>query len=104
MFTLLKKKDKRNAKIHFNDEQLTNFKELKRRLCNPPVLHLPDFSQPVHLRTDASKFAMGGVLFQVVDGVEHSIAYTRRKMKPAELNYPTQQQELLAIVHALAAF
>ncbi|KAG2989993.1 hypothetical protein PC128_g22218 [Phytophthora cactorum] len=25
-------------------------------------------------------------------------------MKPAELNYATQQQELLAIVHALAAF
>jgi hypothetical protein len=42
--------------------------------------------------------------FQVVDGVERSIAYTSRKMESAELNYPTQQQELLAIVHALAAF
>ncbi|KAG3080218.1 hypothetical protein PI125_g20501 [Phytophthora idaei] len=104
MFTLLKKKDKRNAKIHFNDEQLKNFKELKRRLCSPAGLHPPGFSQPMHLRTDASKFAVGGVLFQVVDGVERPIAYTSRKMKPAELNYPTQQQELLAIVHALAAF
>ncbi|GMF52875.1 unnamed protein product [Phytophthora fragariaefolia] len=61
MFTLLKKKTKRNAKIHFSDEQLRNFKELKRRLCNPPVSHLPDFRQPMHLRTDASKFAVGGV-------------------------------------------
>ncbi|KAE8875052.1 hypothetical protein PF003_g40822 [Phytophthora fragariae] len=104
MFALLKRKNKRNAKIHFSDEQLKNFKELKRRLCNPPVLHLPDFKQPMHLRTDASKFAVGGVLFQVVDGVERPIAYTSRKMKSAELNYPTQQQELLAIVHALAAF
>ncbi|KAG3095734.1 hypothetical protein PI124_g8249 [Phytophthora idaei] len=104
MFTLLKKKDKRNANIHFNDEQLKTVKELKRRLCSPPVLHLPDFSQPMHLRTDASKFAVGGVLFQVVDGVERPIAYTSHKMKPAELNYPTQQQELLTIVHALAAF
>ncbi|KAG2777578.1 hypothetical protein PC129_g22194 [Phytophthora cactorum] len=104
MFTLLNKKDKRNAKIHFNDEQLKNFNELKRRLCNPPVLHLPVFSQPMHLRTDASKFAVGGVLFHVVDGIERPIAYTSRKMKPAELNYPTQQQQLLAIVHALAAF
>ncbi|GMF26696.1 unnamed protein product [Phytophthora fragariaefolia] len=104
MFALLKKKTKRNAKIHFSQEQLKNFKELKRRLCNPPVLYLPDFSQPMHLRTDASKFAVGGVLFQVVDGVERPIAYNSRKMKSAELNYPTQQQELLAIVHALAAF
>ncbi|OWY92619.1 Retroelement, partial [Phytophthora megakarya] len=53
MFTLLKKKNKRNAKIRFSDEQLKNFNELKRRLCNPPVLHLPDFKQPIHLRTDA---------------------------------------------------
>ncbi|KAJ8524886.1 hypothetical protein ON010_g16230 [Phytophthora cinnamomi] len=104
MFNLLKKKTKRNAKIHFDDEQLKNFKELKRRLCNPPVLYLPDFTLPMHIRTDTSKFAVGGVLFQVVDGVERPIVYTSRKMKSAELNYPTQQQELLAIVHALAAF
>ncbi|GMF44415.1 unnamed protein product [Phytophthora fragariaefolia] len=107
MFALLKKKNKRSAKIHFSNEQLHNFKELKRRLCNPPVLHLPDFRRPMHLRADASKFAVGGILIQVVDGVERQIAYTSRKMKPAEpaeLNYPTQQQELLAIVHTLAAF
>ncbi|KAG2780377.1 hypothetical protein PC129_g9843 [Phytophthora cactorum] len=48
----------------------------------------------MHLRTDASKFAVGGVLYQVVDGVERPIAYNSRKMKSAELNYPTQQQEL----------
>ncbi|KAJ8574901.1 hypothetical protein ON010_g4311 [Phytophthora cinnamomi] len=56
-----------------------------------------------HLRTEASKFAVGGVLFQVVDGVERPIAHTSRKMKSAEFNYPTQQQELLAIDHALAS-
>ncbi|KAG3196944.1 hypothetical protein PC128_g7243 [Phytophthora cactorum] len=104
MFALLKEKVKRNTKIHFNDEQLENFKELERRMCNPPMLHLPDFSQPMHLRTDASKFAVGGVLFQVVDGVERPIEYISRKMKSAELKYPVQQQELLAIVHALATF
>ncbi|OWY97592.1 Retrovirus Polyprotein, partial [Phytophthora megakarya] len=104
MFALLKKKNKRNAKIQFSGDQLKNFKELKRRLCNPPVLYLPDFSKPMHLRTDTSKFAVGGVLFQVVEGIERPIAYTSRKMKAAELNYPKQQQDLLAIVRALAAF
>ncbi|KAG3050277.1 hypothetical protein PC121_g18472 [Phytophthora cactorum] len=97
MLALLKKKDKRNAKINFDDEQLKIFKELKRRLCNPPVLHLHNFSKPMHPRTDASKFAVCGVLFQVVNGVERPIAYTSRKMKSAELNYPTQQQELLKV-------
>jgi hypothetical protein len=100
----LKKKDRRNAKISLNELQLNSFKELKRRLSSTPVLALPDFSKPMHIRTDASNFAVGGVLFQVEDNVERPIAFTSRKMKPAELKYPTQQQELLAIVHTLTSF
>ena len=87
-----------------NPQQQKCFKELKTRLSSTPVLHLPDFNLDMHLRTDASQFAVGGVLFQVINGVERPIAYTSRKMKPAELRYPTQQQELLAIVHALSTF
>ncbi|KAJ8577677.1 hypothetical protein ON010_g1528 [Phytophthora cinnamomi] len=104
LFTLLKKKNQRNSKITLNAEQLNNFMELKKRLAKTPVLHLSDLTKQMHLRTDASQFAVGGVLFQVVDGVERPIAFTSRKMKSAELKYPTQQQELLAIVNALAAF
>ncbi|GMF31382.1 unnamed protein product [Phytophthora fragariaefolia] len=104
LFTLLKKKNQRNSTITLNADQLKNFMGLKRRLADTPVWHLPDFTKQMHLRTDASQFAVGGVLFQVVSGVERPIAFTTRKMKSAELKYPTQQQELLAIVNALAAF
>jgi len=104
LFDLLKKKDKRNAKISLNSVQLQNFKKLKQSLTTTPVLSLPDFSKPMHIRTDASNFAIGGVLFQLEGDVERPIAFTSRKMKSAELNYPTQQQELLAIVHTLSTF
>ncbi|GMF44478.1 unnamed protein product [Phytophthora fragariaefolia] len=97
LFTLLKKKNQRNSKVTLNTVQLKNLKELKQRLADTPVLHLPDFTQQMHLRTDATQVAVGGFLFQVVDGVERPIAYTSRKMKSADLKYPTQQQELLAI-------
>ncbi|GMF44966.1 unnamed protein product [Phytophthora fragariaefolia] len=85
LFTLLKKKNQRNSKISLNADQLKNFKELQRRLADTPVLHLPDFTRRMHLGTDASQFAVGGVLFQVVDGVERPIVFTNRKMKSAEL-------------------
>ncbi|GMF46933.1 unnamed protein product [Phytophthora fragariaefolia] len=51
----------------------------------------------MHLCTNASKFAVGGSLFIVVDGFERQIAYTRLKIKSTEFNYPTQQQELVYI-------
>ncbi|POM61728.1 polyprotein [Phytophthora palmivora] len=87
--------------LHLSDHQIECFNELKRRLSTPPVLQLPDFDKPFGIRMDASNFAIEGVLFQNEGGVEHPIAFTGRKMKPAELNYPVREQELLAIMHAL---
>ncbi|OWY95831.1 LOW QUALITY PROTEIN: reverse transcriptase [Phytophthora megakarya] len=104
LFTVLKKKNQRNLKITLNGLQLKNIKEMKHRLADTPVLRLPDFTQQMHLRTDASQFTAGGVPFQVVNGIERPIEYKTRKLKSAEMKYPTQQQELLAIVKPLAAF
>lgn len=94
----------------------TAFNKLKEALSNTSVFALPDFSRPFRLRTDASQFAIGGVLFQVesspgkVEGTVHApklqsferpIAYTGRKLTSAELNYPTHEQEILAIIPCL---
>ncbi|KAF1333397.1 Retrovirus polyprotein, partial [Globisporangium splendens] len=87
--------------VRLDSNQLQCFEELKRRLSTPPVLALPDFDKPFGIRMDASNYAVGGVLFQKEGGIEHPIAFTGRKMKAAELNYPVQEQELLAIMHAL---
>ncbi|KAF1329279.1 Retrovirus polyprotein, partial [Globisporangium splendens] len=96
----IKAKKSREAVI-LDDRQFACFEELKRRLSSPPVLKLPDFTKPFGIRMDASNFAVGGVLFQKEGGLEYPIAYTGRKMKAAELNYPVREQELLAIMHAL---
>ncbi|KAF1315780.1 reverse transcriptase, partial [Globisporangium splendens] len=92
---------KPNERLELSHHQLACFEQLKVRLSSPPVLKLPDFSQPFGIRMDASNFAIGGVLFQKEGELEHPIAYTGRKMKSAELNYPVREQELLAIMHAM---
>ncbi|POM73481.1 Putative retroelement [Phytophthora palmivora] len=96
----IKGKRSREA-IQLDENQLRCYEELKRHLSSPPVLQLPDFSKQFGIRMDASNFAIGGVLFQEEVELEHPIAYTGRKKKPAELNYPVREQELLAIMHAL---
>ncbi|PRP73110.1 hypothetical protein PROFUN_16430 [Planoprotostelium fungivorum] len=53
------------------------------------------------LETDASDFAISGVLSQQhKDGV-HPVGFMSRKMQPAELNYNTHDKELLAIIESL---
>ncbi|KAG2211416.1 hypothetical protein INT45_011866, partial [Circinella minor] len=51
---------------------------------------------------DSSDFAVGGVLLQEGDdGRLHPLAYESKKLSAAERNYPAQECELLAILHAL---
>ncbi|GMF56292.1 unnamed protein product [Phytophthora fragariaefolia] len=87
--------------IELSDDPLRCFNELKNRLTSPPALTLPGFSKSFGIRMDASNLAIGGVLFLKEGELEHPIAFTGRRMKPAELNYPVREQELLAIMHAL---
>ena len=72
----------------------------KEALIKAPVLSLPQLGEnapPFKVITDASGFGLGAVLMQ--DG--HPIAYESRTITPAERNYTTGEQELLAVVHAL---
>lgn len=71
--------------------------ELKEAMSKDPVLALPDIGKPFEIQTDASDFALGGVLLQ--DG--HPIAYESRKLNQAERKYAAHEKELLAVVHCL---
>ncbi|KAL0373943.1 UNVERIFIED_CONTAM: Transposon Tf2-12 polyprotein [Sesamum radiatum] len=74
-----------------------SFDDLKRAMVTDPVLALPDMSKPFVVETDASDFALGGVLMQ--DG--HPVAFESRKLKDAERRYSAHEKELLAVVHCL---
>ena len=75
------------------------FRTVKDALTTAPVLALPklgDDAPEFEVITDASGFGIGACLMQ--DG--HPIAFESRTMSPAERNYCTGEQELLAVVHA----
>ena len=78
------------------------FERLKEALTNAPVLQQPDPSKPYTIETDASDFAIGFDLLQIgEDGLMHPLAFDGRKLREAELRYPTHEKELLAIKEAL---
>ncbi|CAO3564918.1 unnamed protein product [Mortierella alpina] len=78
------------------------FTALKDAISKAPVLRIFDPDLATTVEADASGFAVGAVLFQTDDhGVSRPVAFTSRKMNSAERNYPTHEQELLAVVHAL---
>ena len=61
------------------------------------MLVQPDIDRPFDVYCDALKMGLGCVLMQ--DG--RVIAYALRQLKKHEVNYPTHDLELAAVVHAL---
>ncbi|WVZ73567.1 hypothetical protein U9M48_021856 [Paspalum notatum var. saurae] len=78
-------------------ERQAAFDELKKRLTTAPVLTLLDLTKSFTVYCDASKEGLGCVLMQ--EG--KVIAYASRQLRKHEVNYPTHDLELAAVVHAL---
>ena len=87
----------KNDKFVWSKKCQVNFEELKKRLTTTPVLVLPDLSKNFSIYCDASRQGLRCVLMQ--EG--RVVAYASRQLRKHELNYPTHDLELAAVVHAL---
>ena len=78
------------------------FAQLKRAFTTAPILQHFDPEKPIVLQTDASGFAIAGIINQHdAHGQLRPCAYFSRKCLPAEQNYDTYDRELLAIVDSM---
>ena len=101
----IREQQPRKGSFTLNPEAKSAFEELKLAFTMGPVLVHFDQNRPIRVETDASGFAISGILTQP-NGKEgpdqhwHPVAFWSRKMEPAELRYDTSDQELLAIVRS----
>ncbi|GJT79120.1 putative reverse transcriptase domain-containing protein [Tanacetum coccineum] len=90
LLTLLTQKNKSYV---WDDNQDEAFCILKEKLCNAPVLAVPDGPDDFMVYCDASKQGFGSVLMQR----GKVIAYASRQLKTHEKNYTTHDLELGAV-------
>ena len=81
---------------HFirGEEQQIAFEEIKSRLQEPQVLHLPDKKGRFQLYSDTSKFATLSALYQIQNGWPKLIAY----------NYSITELEMCGLAINIASF
>ncbi|KAI3667676.1 hypothetical protein L6452_42745 [Arctium lappa] len=87
----------KNVEFLWTEKQEQAFRALQRKLCEAPILSLPEGIEDFVVYSDASKMVLGCVLMQR----GKVIAYASRKLKEHEKNYPTHDLELAAVVFAL---
>ncbi|WVZ80930.1 hypothetical protein U9M48_028363 [Paspalum notatum var. saurae] len=87
----------KNAKFAWSPKCEEAFGTLKKLLTSAPVLAQLDITKPFDVYCDASGSGLSCVLMQ--EG--RVIAYASCQLRKHEVNYPTHDLELLAVVYAL---
>ncbi len=73
------------------------FETLKGILVKAPVLKLLDFDRDFENHSNASDFAIGGVLVQK----GRPMAFESKKLSEMERRWPTHEKEMWAVIHCL---
>ncbi len=73
------------------------FETLKGILVKAPMLKLPNFDKDFEIHSDASDFAIGGILLQ--DG--RLVAFESKKLSETKRKWPTHEKEMWAMIHCL---
>ncbi|GJR59868.1 hypothetical protein Tco_1502030 [Tanacetum coccineum] len=90
----------KNKKYIWGENQDSAFQLLKQKLCEAPILALPEGNNDFVVYCDASHQGLEAVLMQR----EKVIAYASRQLKPHEKNYTTHDLELGAVLELLAEY
>ncbi|KAL4274070.1 hypothetical protein GQ457_13G013940 [Hibiscus cannabinus] len=88
---------RKDQPFEWSEDQQRSFDKLKQALTHAPILVQPELGKEFTVYSDASHSGLGCVLMQG----DNVIAYASRQLKPHELNYPTHDLELAAIMFAL---
>ncbi|GFX75297.1 retrovirus-related Pol polyprotein from transposon 297 [Trichonephila clavipes] len=97
---------RKDTPFNFDVKQKASFDELKRLLCQKPVLGIYRQNCETEIHTDASIDGLAAVLLQRFpdDNSLHPIYYMSRKTSETERKYTSYELEVLAIIEALKKF
>ncbi|GFW30492.1 transposon Tf2-6 polyprotein [Trichonephila clavipes] len=97
---------RKDTPFNFDVKEKASFDELKRLLCQKPVLGIYRQNCETEIHTDASIDGLAAVLLQRFpdDNSLHPIYYMSRKTSETERKYTSYELEVLAIIEALKKF
>ena len=105
------------GKIEWTKEHDLILNKFRDILNEQVMISYPDFSKPLIVATDASKFGLGCVVFQlvgpnddqttveeIIQSEKRYIRFASRALTSSERNYGAPQRELLGVLFALKSF
>lgn len=92
---------KKRASWKWDESQQEAFRSIKHELQQATLLYHPDPRLPFCLQTDASNIGIAALLFQLVDGERHVVAYASRLLLERERRYCSFEKEVLGALFGM---
>jgi hypothetical protein len=89
--------NKKNQSFNWIEKDENNFRVLKEKITEKPILVLPYFKKTFQVRCDASGVVIGVVLSQE----NNPITYFNEKMNETKRKYSTYDKEFYVVIQAL---
>lgn len=94
----------KNVVPAWKTQHLESFRALKKLVEMQIQIFKPSPSHILQVATDASNYAIGAILYQVIDGKCHYISFHSKSLSKSQRNYSATKRELFGIVSSLRAF
>ena len=94
----------KDAKFDFDESCRSACDEIKCKLVIAPIMVIPGWNNDFETMCDASDYAMGAVLGQIVEKIFKAIYYASKTFNEAQENYTTTKKEMMAMVFACEKF
>lgn len=101
----LQAKLKKDVPWYWTPVDTAYMRKVKNKVVNLPALHLPEVNEKLIIETDASNTYWGGILkSKNKDGVEELCGYTSGSFAGSEINYHSNEKEILAVKRVISKF
>ena len=88
-------------KIKWSTEATLAFALVKTEISKCTNMRFLNDYDPIFLHTDASDYGVGGYLFQVVDEIDHPVAFVSKSLSKTQLRWSVIQKEAYAIFYVM---
>ena len=92
---------RKNKLLKWTEKADIAFKQIKEAISNAPLLYFVNDNAMILVNTDASDYAIGGYLYQIIENKEKPIAFMSHSLNSCQKRWSTYDKEAYAIYMSL---
>jgi hypothetical protein len=94
----------RNKRLVWTPELQTAYDDMLNAVEDSSKLYFVDNDYPLYCETDASKYGIGAIIYQIIGGIFRPIAIMSKSLSGAQLRWSVPEKEAYAIYYTLKRY